>query len=76
MDVNTFLRGRPCLDELEGFIFGLKWQGVKMTDELLGPILLYRERLENGRETPVPSKIDRNWTYRHKKHPVKVRKTL
>lgn len=82
MTVEEFLRTRPCLEEIEGFLWSLRWQienpdlmhrvqYPELTSEILGPIYRYRADLMKGREIPAPTRLNREWEYAKKRAPRK-----
>jgi len=82
VNVHRFIAQRPCLEELDGYIEGLKEQiahpekyphGVQyenLSEEVLGPIETYRKRLLAGKEIPNPSKLERDWVYQRGRKPL------
>lgn len=85
MKVDEFLRGRPCLEELDGYLMGLRIQ-IEHRDafpmppnyetidaEVLGPIETYRSLLMKGKEVPAPSRMERMWIYKRGSRPKKKR---
>jgi hypothetical protein len=82
VNVHEFIWRRPCLEEIDGYIEGLKHQiahpdkyphGIQypqLTPEVLAPIETYRKRMLSGKEIPDPSKIERDWVYQRGRKPV------
>ena len=83
MKVEKFLAGMPCLEEVDGYILGLKIQiknpdalgGYKpqyetLSNDVLGQIEAYRRRLLQGKETPAPTALDRKWVYQQGRKPI------
>ena len=86
MDVDQFLRTRPCLEELDGYVEALRWQADNpeallplrshhpvVDADVLGPIEKYRARLMSGEVIPAPSRLKRQWVYKLKKKPQRRR---
>jgi hypothetical protein len=83
--VARFLASRPCIEEVEGFLGGIKEQARDaslttagtsfsgITDEVLGPVQEYLDRLMKGRDVPAESFMERAYVYERGKPPVRKR---
>lgn len=75
MQPDEFIRTRPCLDELEGYMFGIKAQGITLSGDDLVRLEEYRKELMKGTMMPARTMLNgQMWQYRHRKPPIK-RKT-
>lgn len=70
MDGERFVRERPCLDEIEGWLLGRTIQKLPLTGDILKPVNDYKARLMAGKEIPAPTKLPRNWVYQRGRKPV------
>ena len=86
MDVHEFLKTRPCLEELDGYLDALRYQIAnpelfhrlqynEITGDVLGPLEACRQRLMSGKEVPTPTRLDRVWDYKVKSKPKRKRVT-
>lgn len=78
MTIDEFLRQRPCLEELDGYLDAIKpggvGQGLDLTHDALTPEILraaedYRKRLLKGKVVPEKSGLWRQWEYQFGKPP-------
>ena len=70
-----FVMGRPCLDEVEGYKQGLKWQGISYPAEEMEHLLRWERRLREGKDLPTRrNDPEQTWAYQTKRKPVR-RKT-
>lgn len=78
MTIDEFLRQRPCLEELDGYLDAIKpggvGQGLGLTHDALTPEILraaedYRKRLLKGKVVPEKSGLWRQWDYQFGKPP-------
>lgn len=84
MNVLAFLADRPCLEELDGFLEGLRWQREnpdlldrppeddERDPETLRKVRDYKKALLAGRVVPVPSRIPRGYEYQTKRKPKRT----
>lgn len=83
MTIDEFLRQRPCLEDLDGYLDALKAgslpreMGIVLSHDVLTPEVLraaedYRQRLLKGKELPAPSLSWRAWQYRRGKAPTRT----
>lgn len=88
MDVHAFIRTRPCLEGIEGYLNGLRMQidhpeilhgnppqYATIDGEVLKPIEEYRQKLLSGKEVPAPTRLEQEWTYALRKRPERKRRT-
>jgi hypothetical protein len=77
-----FIRTRPCLEEIDGYLAGLRAQledpenfpeAVAYTTDVMQPIEEYRKRLMAGKVMPMPAALERGWVYRQGKKPVRAK---
>jgi len=79
-----FLRERPCLEELDGYlnalkpgsdarVLGLELSEDGLTAEILRESEAYRKRLMKGLTVPYQSHMERGWDYQFGKAPTKLR---
>lgn len=82
MRVRDFLRGQPCLEELDGYLSGLRWLVENFPEhaahatidaDVIGPIERYRAEVMKGKVVPFPNNSWREWEYIPKKPPKKKR---
>lgn len=86
MDVHAFLLTRPCLEGIEGYLDGLRWQiahpellnGLPpqyavIDGDVLKPLEAYRQRILSGKEVPAPTALDQAWVYKSKARPERKR---
>lgn len=84
MDVHAFLKGRPCLEEIDGYLDSLRFQidNPELFHELqyshidgdvLSPIEAYRQRLMSGKDVPAPTRLERSWIYKLRTKPQRKR---
>jgi hypothetical protein len=82
MNVNEFIAGRPCLEEIEGYLLGLRTQhklgmdAPEIDADIIGPIEKYKALLLAGKETPYPSEMPREWEYRKGRKPQRKRRQM
>lgn len=84
MTPDDFINGSPCLEEIDGYMFGLRWQidnaerlkipaqFDEITSDILKPIEDYRRKLLKGEVVPAATKLPRRWKYAHRRKPVPV----
>ena len=73
MDVKTFIRQRPCLDEIDGFLFGRFISDKPLTSDELAQIVAWQRQLLAGKDVPARMKGGA-WVYRKGRKPEKVTK--
>jgi hypothetical protein len=86
MDVHAFIRSRPCLEGIDGYLEGLRLQlahpellhGLQpqyaaIDGEVLKPLEEYRQRLLAGKEVPAPTALEQDWVYKLKTRPLRKR---
>ena len=81
MNVQKFLGGRPCLEEIDGFLLGCRLQidlldnpqYPEITADVIGPLETYRAQLMSGKVTPAPSEIRREFIYQKGRAPKRRR---
>lgn len=88
MNVSTFLSGRPCLEELDGFLKGLRWQREnpdlldrlpdddERDSEVMRQLRDYRKQLMSGRTVPTPTRLARAFEYQTKRKPKRISSRL
>lgn len=85
MKVREFLLTRPCLQELDGYLAGLRWlvdnapehaSHARVDGDVIGPLELYKADLMKGKIVPRPSNDLRDWEYAPKKPAKRKRKVL
>ena len=75
MRVDEFLKTRPCLDEIEGFLHGKKLLAEAIHAEELIRLEQYRKEMMAGKRVPARTRsTGQNWMYVLHKRPTK-RKT-
>jgi hypothetical protein len=72
MTVADFLRDRPCLEELSGFIKGLPGYEPSFTAGEMDQLNAYRSRLMAGEITPCKTNLIRAYVYRQGHRPKKA----
>lgn len=82
-DVQRFLHTQPCLQELDGYLWGLRWQvdnpekihgtPTPIDADVLAPLAEYRQKLMDGRVVPASSLLERSHIYKAGKRPVEKR---
>lgn len=73
MDVKAFVRGRPCLEEIEGYLWGRQQLDTPVTIDELAEIKAWQERLLSGKDVPL-RKGAGSWVYRKGRKPERVMK--
>jgi hypothetical protein len=82
MTLTEFLAGRPCIEELDGFLHALGQMAADptidpshtyqpLTTEQVQEAGVYRKRLMKGQVVPYPSQMWRQWEYRFGKPPTR-----
>jgi hypothetical protein len=82
--IEDFLRSRPCIEELDGYLDALKpgsparELGLALDHDALTPEVLresedYRQRLMKGKVVPARSAYWRSWDYQFGRAPTKKR---
>lgn len=67
-----FAADQPCLDEIAGYMQGLRWLGITYTAEEMEPLLRWEVTLREGKDLPKRTgEADQTWTYRRKMKPVR-----
>ena len=65
MKVERFLAEKPCLEETEAYLKGLRENGeVEITADILVPIEEWRQTLLAGKAVPYDTWIERNYVYK------------
>jgi hypothetical protein len=69
VNVHDFLQQRPCLEEIDGYLWGWRQLYGQPPAEVIGPIEKRRAELKTGKVLPTPYWKDRKYIYRKGKPP-------
>lgn len=80
MTLTEFLAGKPCIEELDGFLHALGQMAADptidpshvyapLTTDQVQEAAVYRNRLMKGQVVPYPSRVWRAWEYQFGKPP-------